>query len=199
MTWAPDYASSAELKDYTRIDDSVDDMEVGLALTASSRAIDRSTNRQFGVVASAEERYYESRWDRRRSLYVVELDDLSSTTGFVVTDPNGDTVAAQVTDGDGGYVLEPRNALAKSQPWTRFTIPTAASYYLVTGLWGWAAVPDAIKQGTLLQSNRFLWRRQAPGGVAGSPDLGSEVRLLAKVDPDVEVIIGPYRRWWAAA
>lgn len=200
MAWAPDYASSSELKAFLRIDDSVDDTEVGLALTAASRAIDQSAGRQFGVVDSAEDREYEALWDRRQCLYIVEIDDLSTKTGFVVTDWNGDTVAEEVTDGDGGYRLEPRNALALGKPWTRFVLPSVATtWFTVTGSWGWAAVPDPIKAATLLQSNRFLKRRDAPFGVAGSPEMGSEVRLLNRIDPDVELIIAPYRRWWAAA
>jgi len=43
------------------------------------------------------------------------------------------------------------------------------------------------KVATVLQANRLLKRRHAPFGVAGSPELGSELRLLARVDPDVAV------------
>lgn len=59
-------------------------------------------------------------------------------------------------------------------------------------------VPDSIKLACLLQASRFFIRREAPFGIAGSPEAGSELRLLAKVDPDVEVILGPYRSWWGA-
>jgi hypothetical protein len=68
----------------------------------------------------------------------------------------------------------------------------------VTATWGWTAVPATIKKATLLQASRFYKRRDAPFGVAGSPDMGSEMRLLAKVDPDVEVMLGDYRRKWGA-
>ena len=68
----------------------------------------------------------------------------------------------------------------------------------VTARWGWAAVPSTIKQATLLQASRLLARRDAPFGIAGSPDVGSEIRLLARVDPDVAVAVAPYRRWWGA-
>jgi hypothetical protein len=64
----------------------------------------------------------------------------------------------------------------------------------VTALWGWSAVPPAIEQATLLQASRLLIRRDSPYGVAGSPEAGTEIRLLARLDPDVDVAVAPYRR-----
>lgn len=199
MAWAPAYATPAELKAYTRIpsDDSLDDVQVSLAIEAASRAIDVHTNRQFGSVSPAQERFYPARWDRRRCLWVVDTDDLMSTTNLAI-EADGEAVTA--------YTLEPVNAAAKGRPWTGFVVdsdsaatPTASENVAVTGLWGWTAVPDAIKQACLLQANRFLSRRNSPYGVTGSPDMGSELRLLSRVDPDVAVILGPYVRWWGAA
>ena len=37
-------------------------------------------------------------------------------------------------------------------------------------------------------------RRQSPFGIAGSPELGT-VRLLAKLDADVEALIKPLRKF----
>lgn len=199
MAWAPDYVTASELKSYLRITDTDDDAEVALAITAASRAVDRATNRQFGVVGAPEERRYEPRWDRRRELYVVEIDDLMSTTGLAVVDDEGTELAALATVGDGGYRLEPVNAPQKGRPWTQFVTTTSADWWDVTAPWGWTAAPAPIGQATLIQSSRLFKRRDAPFGVAGSPDLGSELRLLAKVDPDVEVVVAPYRRWWGAA
>jgi hypothetical protein len=51
MPWAPDYATVGDLKSYVAIDDAFDDLELGLAIGASSRAIDRATDRQFGILA----------------------------------------------------------------------------------------------------------------------------------------------------
>lgn len=199
MAWAPDYCSAAELKAYLRIGDTDDDAEVALAITAASRAVDRATGRQFGATASTEERTYTPAWDRRRDLYVVEVDDLMTTSGLAVETADGTAVAVLVAVGDGGYRLGPVNAQQKGRPWTQFVTTTCTSEFTVTATWGWSAVPTPIKQATLIQAARLFGRRGSPFGVAGSPDLGSELRLLAKVDPDVEVIVGPYRRWWAAA
>ena len=68
----------------------------------------------------------------------------------------------------------------------------------VTASFGWAAVPETIKAATIRQTARFFYRREAPFGVAGSPSMGSEIRLLAQADPDVVVMVRPYRRMWGA-
>lgn len=193
MAWGPDYATASNLAAYARIGDRADDVELALAVTAASRAIDRATNRQFGVVASPEARTYDTTWDRRNSEYVVQVDDFQTVTGLVITDANGDAVS------NADITKYPRNAAAKGRPWEYFTIATITPTVTVTATWGWTAVPATIELATLVQASRLAKRREAPFGVAGSPDLGSELRLLAKVDPDVEVMIGPYRRWWAGA
>lgn len=198
MAWAPDYATSAELKAYTRIGDAVDDAQVALALTASSRAIDRATGRQFGVVSPAEERVYTPFYDRHRCRWLVAIDDLATATSLVV-EVDGTAVTA--------YTLEPRNAVLKGKVWETLvfdtdspTLPTGDEFEVaITALWGWSSVPSAVKQACLMQASRFLARRDSPFGVAGSPDMGNELRLLAKLDPDVCVSLSAYIRWWAAA
>jgi len=205
MAWAPDYATTAEARAYiTRHSETVDDTELALAVTASSRAIDLccsqgNTARQFGVV-TAEERFYTPRWDRRRLRWIIEIDDLMSTVGF---DP-------QLQDADGNdvgaidaYILEPRNAAVKSRPWTHLVVkptstytPTGIEYEAaLTAPWGWTTTPTPVKNATLLQTSRFFSRRDSPYGIAGSPDDGSEMRLLARVDPDVSVMLGSFKRW----
>lgn len=202
MAWAPDYASTADVKGYTRIPDTADDVQIALAVTAASRAVDRVCGRQFGLVAAPEARYYTPQWDSKICRWLVKFDDLMTTTGLVVMADLGDdgTYESEVD----GYALRPVNAAPKSRPWTSLvvlssstTLPvrTEASVE-VTAKWGWSAIPDAVKQATILQASRILKRRDAPFGVAGSPDSGSEIRLLARVDPDVAVILNSYVRWW---
>jgi hypothetical protein len=204
MAWAPDYATTAELKAYVRISDSADDVQCALAVTAASRAIDQATNRQFGLATAAEDRYYTARWDRRRCRWVVDIDDLQTSTGLTVSvDTNDDgTYPDLVTE----YAMRPVNAVAEAQPWTEVVVhptstimPTALEAGVeVHAKFGWTAVPTVIKQACLLQASRILMRRDSPFGIAGSPEAGSELRLLAKVDPDVEVSLRRYRRIWGA-
>lgn len=198
MAWAPDYVTSTDLKAYLKIDDADDDVQIALAISAASRAVDRCTNRQFGKTASLEERSYTARWDKDRCRWVVEIDDVMTVTGL--------EISSDGTEIDT-YALQPGNAEFEARPWTRIVVDPASAHHpdatedgvQVTATFGWSAVPVAVQQATLLQASRLFKRKDAPFGVAGSPDLGSELRLLAKVDPDVEVVLGPYRRWWAAA
>lgn len=205
MPWQPDYASSAELKSYVRIPDAEDDAQVALAITAASRAVDNTTNRQFGLADAAENRLYPAEWDRRRGRWIIEIDDLMTTTGLLINaDLDDDGTFGDAID---AYRLEPVNAAVKGRPWTTIMVkptstnlPSANANALVqvTLRPGWTTVPTAIKQATLMQGSRILSRRDSPYGVAGSPDTGSEVRLLAKLDPDVAVTVRSYIRWWGA-
>lgn len=205
MAWAPDYVTSAELKAFVRIGDTDDDAQVALAVTAASRAIDRATNRQFGQSATAEDRFYTAEWDRKRRRWVVPIDDLMTITGLMVHyDSTDDGTYGDLID---AYQLKPVNAAAVGKPWTEIVVSPSSettpggieSGVEVHGTFGWSAVPATIKQATLLQASRFLSRRDSPFGVAGSPEAGTEMRLLPKLDPDVALTVRPYYRWWGAA
>jgi hypothetical protein len=209
VTWEPDYITAAELKSELRISDTDDDVQVARWVTSASRAVDNYCHRQFGQVAAPEARIYRpGAYDRHIGAYVLEIDDLYTTTGFSILDSSGNAVT--------NYELRPDNALVKGKPYERLVIqgisgvstfypayplPGLVSNKLtITGNWGWAAIPVSVKEATMLQAARLAARRDSPFGVAGSPTEGSEMRLLAKVDPDVETVIGKKfrREWWAA-
>ncbi len=188
MAWAPDYVTDEDLRVYLRVDDLDDDVQAALAITAASRAIDDHCNRQFGQIDVPAERRYTAWPDYERCRWVVTIDDLMTTTGLVV-----EVAGTPVT----AYQLEPVNATADGRPWTSLAFtdaseatPTGAVHEVsIVARWGWSAVPGTVPEATLLQASRFVKRRDAPFGVAGSPELGSEMRLLAKVDPDVAVAL----------
>lgn len=200
MAWQPDYCTLADFKSFLRIDDTVDDQFLALFISASSREIDVETNRQFGKVDAGETRLYTGEYDRRRGRWVVEFDDLH-------TAPAGLTITATAGAVDQ-YQLHPVNALRESKPFTRLVVKpesTAkpngdeAEVSMTTDKWGWSAVPAVVTVAQLLQGSRVNWRRFTPAGVAGSPDAGSEIRLLAKLDPDVKLMLRRVVRWWGAA
>lgn len=203
MAWKPPYVETEAMRHYLKLTSDRDDTELANAIEAASRAVDRDTNRQFGLV-TAEQRFYTAHYDRRRCRWVVEIDDVMSAVGFAAIIVDSDGVTVGTID---EYVLEPRNAAAEGRPWERMMIrpssaatPTGAEDEVaLTAPWGWTSFPVTIVNATELQASRFFNRPTSPYGVAGSPDSGSEVRLLSKVDPDVSVMLGDYRRWWAAA
>lgn len=189
MSWAPDYATAAGLKSYLRIDDTADDVFLALWITAVSRNVDDHCGRQFGQVV-AEERTYEGLWDRHLCTRVYEIDDLFDVGALVVTDAD----AAAVTD----YELWPLNAPQKGKPYTQLRA-AAVGRLTLDAPWGWPAVPASIPTAMYLQAARLAARRDSPFGIAGSPSEGSEIRLLAQLDPDFRTALKPYvRKWWAA-
>jgi hypothetical protein len=62
----------------------------------------------------------------------------------------------------------------------------------VTGVWGWASVPIAIKQATILLAARIYKRSDSPLGIAGFGDMGV-MRVSSQIDPDVAQLVNPYR------
>lgn len=202
MAWAPSYATAEELAAFVRIPegDFQDEEQLELAIAAASRAIDRAAGRQFGKVDAPEARIYTARYSHTRDRWMVAIDDLMTTDGLEVRfDAAGDeTYSVEIT----GFGLRPANAHLVDRPWEEIVIrpgsstavTAAESAVQVTAKWGWAAVPDAVKEACLLQASRLLARRDSPYGVAGSPETGGELRLLAKVDPDVEVALAPFKR-----
>ncbi|MFR9804612.1 hypothetical protein ACL02T_20350 [Pseudonocardia sp. RS010] len=198
MAWAPDYATAADLRGYVRIVDTDDDTQLGYAITAASRAIDQTCDRQFGEAAGS--RYYTPTWSRSERRWEIEIDDVQNVTGLEIHyDSAGDqSYSEEITS----YRMLPINAAAKGRPYTRVAVLPASTVQpdscegsvRVTALFGWSSVPTAVVQATLLQASRLIARRDAPFGVAGSPENGSEVRLLSRVDPDVAVSLRAYMK-----
>lgn len=178
MTWRPDYVDPAAMRDYEFIDDTVDDVEIAGCVTASSRAIDDTTGRQFGLLAAPEERFYWPVWSDRHGCWMAPIDDLATVTGSLL-----DGVALEVAD------LYPRNAVSDGYVWTRLRV-SCGDEVSITARWGWPSIPIPVTQACKLQASRFIARRLAPFGIAGSPEAGSEMRLLARLDPDVAVMVG---------
>lgn len=198
------YATLAELKAVLRIPsaDSGDTAELELAVESASRAIDTATNRRFWQDGTAVKRYYLA---EPRFANTITTADISTSTGLVVKlDEDADGVYETTLTIADDFYLSPLNAAANGQPWTRIvkasgSWPTTVPAVEVEAKFGWAAVPTAVKQATLLQAARFYQRRNAPFGIAGSPEIGSELRLLARLDPDVAVLLSGYRKHWVAA
>lgn len=198
------YATLDELKVFVGIPalDEQDDATLTLALDSASAQIDAFCDRTFTADAEVTSRLY-----RAELGGVITVDPISTLTGLVVeTDDDGDGTFETTWD-TSDYRVEPINAAALGEPWTRI-IALGTRWFprlryrpgvRVTATYGWpgGAAPAPVKQAALIQASRLWKRKDAPFGVAGSVEFGSEVRLLAKLDPDVESLLRPYRRlWW---
>lgn len=187
MTWAPDYVTVADVKDYLRVDPTYtgDDTTYARWATASSRAVDRKCNRQFGKVALTTRVYRRPpAYSAEFGLWLLDIDDVMDATGMTV---NGVAYASS------GAILLPDTAALDGKPWTMLGLaiqpappgPGVTTTNTIAAPFGWSSVPAQVPTACLLQCARWNFRRDAPAGVAGSPDQGSEIRLLAKLDPDV--------------
>lgn len=187
MAWAPSYVEVEDLADDVGISDldQIDDDTPRLtrAIDAASRAVDTACRRQFGILAAVEARKYRAVKSGLYGGWFVYCDDLMTLDGLLV----GGAAPATTPD------VWPLRAGPLGRPWERMAVPSSG-VHVITARWGWTATPETVKAATLLQANRFFKRADAPFGVAGSPESGSEMRLLAKVDPDVDVMLRRYKR-----
>ena len=198
------YATLAEVKAAARIpsSDTIDDALLELSIESASRDLDAYTERVFySTGATAVTRVYIP-----QDIYLVETDDIisvntlkSDSTGNGTFDITWDT-----TD----FQLEPLNGRAGGID-TPFTRIRAIGEYLwpvyeprnvnsnqasvqVTGVFGFASIPIAVKQATILASLRAYKRYESPTGVLGFSDMG--VVRIGRLDPDVQRLVDPYRK-----
>lgn len=189
------YASLAELKSAIRIQDTDSDALLTIALDAATEAINEHCNRTFIAAEEASTRYFQP------VCGVVTVDDIYTTDGLIVS-AGGVAIPAAVPNVSAGYTLTPENSAATDEPYTGLyyrSFPldvwpllwaVQRARVAVTAKWGYAAeVPAAVRMACLLQASRWFARRNSPYGIAGSPDMGSELRLLAKLDADVAVML----------
>jgi hypothetical protein len=200
MSWAPPYATPEELAHFMGDAAATDTAELTLAIEAASRSVDRFCDRQFGLLATPEVRYYTARYDTHRRRWIIDTDDFATTVGLVV-ESIGPQWDAELTD----CLPAPVNAVVDGRVWTSLVVDPASpmvpdageNAIRVTAKFGWPAVPGAVKLATLIQASRLFARRHAPFGMAGNPEVG-QLRLLERLDVDLAVSVRPYARIWGA-
>jgi hypothetical protein len=187
------YATLSEVKASLRITDAIDDSLLETAIESASRMIDGFTARTFSNAGTATRNFAAT-----DDLNLI-IDDAISISEVASTDEIGDTYTVwKVTD----YQLEPLNSRSDGlyMPYTGiravndYAWPVVDQQALcrITGVWGWASVPMAIRQATIIQSSRLFKRLDSPLGIAGFGDLGA-IRVGRYLDPDVEQLAMPYR------
>ena len=188
------YCSLADVKASARITDNVDDALLELAVESASRLVDSYTQRYFYNAGTA------TRIFVPLDNYVTEIDDLVSLSVLETSDGDdyGTTWAAK------DYQLEPLNGNVDgltNHPATRiravddflFNVLDLEATVRVTGVWGWSAVPTAVKQATVIQAARIFKRNDSPTGIVGFGDMGA-IRVGVQLDPDVKHLIDVYRK-----
>lgn len=196
------YCTLAELKADLSLSDTDDDTPLERAIEATSRLIDGHCKRRFWADADAtSERFYTADHTHRLDPRSGDLyDDIITLTSLETGTGDG---TYPTTWASTDYVLLPLNAAADSLPYTRIEVapkgtksfPTATNAVKVTAKFGWSSVPVEVAQACLLQASRVFKRaKDAPFGVAGITLEGGGVRLLNKLDVDVELLLADLRR-----
>ena len=194
------YATLADVKSGFRIQDSVDDTMLELSIEAASREIDGYCERVFYNAGTATRVYIPT------DTFYTETDDIISVT-TLKTSSTGETFDT-TWSASGDYQLEPLNGISGGligHPATR--IRAIGSYLFplwspknvnsheatvqVIGVFGWSAVPTAIRQATIILAMRQFKRYDTPLGVSFD-ELGA--LRVGRVDPDVEKLLGPYKK-----
>ena len=198
------YATLADVKAAARVTDTFDDGLFEVAIESASRDIDAYCERVFYNAGSLTRVYIPA------DIYRLETDDLVFVT-TIKSDTNGDGGFNQ-TWAATDYQLEPLNGIAGGivTPYTRIRavgdflwpvyeprdINAGQASVEITGVFGFASIPMAIKQATILASLRAYKRYESPTGVLGFSDVG--VVRIGRLDPDVQRLIDPYRKFLLA-
>ena len=187
------YVTLAEIKEWLTIpsSDALDDQLLERAVEASSRAIDDVCGRRFYADTTASARRF-----RPADSCLLQLPDISSTTGLLVKlDDNADGTF-EVTVASSDYQVEPsyveNTAFTAIRLLERCWPHDIRGRYLIeiTAKWGWPTVPTAVKQATLILASRVFKRKNSPEGVLSFADAG--VIRVSATDRDVQALIQPY-------
>tara|TARA_R100000781_G_scaffold104424_2_gene68161 strand:- start:1675 stop:2265 length:591 start_codon:yes stop_codon:yes gene_type:complete len=185
------YTSQALVKAYLGIPSSTSSENTAIdnAIAAADAEIDQITGRTFVVPSGATAKTFIPYDD-----YTLYVDDVAQLTGLVVKEDTNldgtyDTTLTITTD----YVVDGNNAPYRvikrvdgdTWPRDRYGRPTVE----VTAFYGYGmAVPDQIKQCSLVIAARLYQRRSSPLGFqAGSVDVGF-VRI-SRTDPEVIALL----------
>lgn len=203
MTIANGYCTLAELKArISNISGTASDSMLEAVVEAVSREIDNYCRRRF--YSAEETKYYTAEVSE-----LLVVDDIATAlvgtaaAVTVQTDEDGDRTY-EITWAATDFDLWPYN----DTPYTEIHLPPEGDYTFpvgvakgvkVTAHFGYAYgtsssdAPKAVQQACLLQSYRIWKRKDAPFGVAGVADMGQMI-VIPKVDPDVALLLDPYRR-----
>jgi hypothetical protein len=181
MALGDPYVELERLKDYLKIKPEKIEQDENLqdAINSASGEIEKHCNRQFNRTETASARIYEP-----DDAYTVAVDDFWSTTGLLVeVDTSGDGSFSTVVPASD-YEVYPRNGVVDGQVgWPyyelQFVNGTFPIYHRrkgivrVTAKWGWSAVPEAVRQATVIIAAETFQLKDAPFGTAGMDQFGN--------------------------
>lgn len=189
------YCTVADLATYLTVPQTQYVNELAYAVTTASRQIDAHCARRFYADDTATARTY---WTRHNQILLID-DAWQVSTVKASTADNG-TYDKTYTAGVD-FIAEPLNGVADGLSglptwrlrWTNPVLPTNTDLpaIQVTAKWGWAAVPEPVRQASLIMASEAFKLREAPFGVAGVSEFG--VVRVGKISPQAVAMLRPYR------
>ncbi len=194
--------------------DTSDDAEILLDLTAITRYLETELGRFFTKDAAAVARSYypqysgsinpeaENPWRGARGNRTLYIDDLVSVTS-VASDEDGDGVVDTTWTKDTDYQLYPLNAALgpEPRPYSALFIPDWSTTRLrwppgrivtVTAVWGWPAIPAAIKR-AVIQLTAIL-RLESPRATSQINDVGAVLATSGVAQGIIQRLFQNYAR-----
>jgi hypothetical protein len=190
------YATLSQVKAALRITDQIDDSLLNTSIDAASRWVDGWCGRTFTKASGTATKDYVPS-GRMEPLFVNDLTtvvsiridedlDRTFTTLLNPIDFQLEPVNGSFGNGFPFYIIRPQEDGYWPTSYGRATVRVQATY-------GWPAIPDAVREATILQASRLYTRLDSPLGIAGFGDMGA-MRVSFKGDPDVTMLLAPYRR-----
>jgi len=212
------YATATEYRDAIDKDDTSEDSEILTDLTASTRYIERKLGRFFTKDASAVARIYvprntgsptrvdwaesENPWKYGGLTRTLFVDDLVSVTSIKIDEDRDGSFSDEAALAGTDYELLPRNAAlgSESSPYTsieltewgtKHAFPSGARVE-VTGIWGWPAVPAAIKRACIHFT--ALVRLETPPSARTTSEAGEILESSSEVRGVISDLMRHYGR-----
>lgn len=192
------YASLAQLKARLRIEDTADDAELTMALATATTDVDEYCKRQFNDSGAVTARQFHG---TRRSLLIV--DDFSDLGSLVVKTGSRSTGYTTTLTVDSHFYVGPEGGRINEQDFSIYWRLFATQGHCwpwgdettveVSAQWGWAAVPSAVVEATLMWAGRIFRRRDSPEGILNSFE-GAPVRVGWMIDPDIAQSLRMFRK-----
>lgn len=186
----PAYVSLPALRDYTGpgAKNPSHDARLEAAAEAASRAVDGYCGRRFYRDEAPSVRRVKARY-RGRLVLAPTLELAEAPTSVVV---DGLTWAPLLD-----YELDPLEQVGPTgEPWPVLALEAIGSWRFVpdsvvevTGIFGWPAVPEAVRQATLIMAAQLWKMSEAPLGVAGFGEYGA---MRVRANPVAAEMLQPY-------
>lgn len=197
MALGDPYITADDLATYLGVAGGKDKPLMENAVAAASDLVTDHCQRDFNTTTTATARVYET-----RTHLVCDVDDFHTTTDLVVKTDTGDNgTYNQTWTITTDFVLEPRNGVEAALTGFPYRRVIAVGSYLfpentgrarvqVTAKWGWAAIPDKVKQATRILAAELYRLKDAPLGIAAAGEFGP---LRVREVPQVALLLKAYQ------